>query len=52
MFVLTGLFLAKYFGFLNNRIITSFSDLFNSNLKYSSMHQMNIRILNMPVLMV
>jgi len=31
MFVLTGLFLAKCFGFLNNGIITSFSDL-NSQL--------------------
>ena len=48
MFVLTRLFLAKCFGFLNNGIITSFSDLFNSNLKYSGMHQTNIRILNNP----
>jgi archaellum component FlaG (FlaF/FlaG flagellin family) len=47
MFVLTALFLAKCFGFLNNGI-TSFSDLFNSNLKHSGMHQTNVRILNNP----
>jgi len=48
MFVLTGLFLDKCFGFLNNGIITSFSDFLNSNLKYSGMYETNIRILNNP----